>query len=151
MPACATQRGSDSWTGIANQQQYFDWPQILKVYLHANDRAENQHGAVSCNSPLQADVGISQATACLRTHLNAANRTKHQDGAVQHAQGTLHLDGEVHVAWGVDDVDAGALSHTHQADTHLLVSAVHLCVDKSACNLDDTGLQVLARFQSRAC
>ena len=28
-------------------------------------------------------------------------------GAVQHAQRALHLHGEVHVTWGVDDVDPG--------------------------------------------
>ena len=34
------------------------------------------------------------------------------DGAVQHAQRALHLDGEVHVAGGVDDVDLGVVPET---------------------------------------
>ena len=37
---------------------------------------------------------------------HAADRAEHDDGAVEHAQGALHLDGEVDVARGVDDVDA---------------------------------------------
>ena len=44
-------------------------------------------------------------------HLDPADRTEHQDGAVQHAQHALFY-GEVHVPWGVDDVDAGALPPT---------------------------------------
>jgi hypothetical protein len=37
--------------------------------------------------------------------LHAGDGAEHQDGAVEHAQGPLHLDGEVDVARGVDDVD----------------------------------------------
>jgi hypothetical protein len=37
--------------------------------------------------------------------LNAGHTAQHQDGAVEHAQGALHLDGEVHVPGRVDDVD----------------------------------------------
>ena len=37
--------------------------------------------------------------------LYAALGAEHGDRAVQHAQGTLHLHGEVHVSGGVDDVD----------------------------------------------
>ena len=37
--------------------------------------------------------------------LDPAHRAEHRDGPVQHPQRTLHLDGEVHVAGGVDDVD----------------------------------------------
>ena len=40
--------------------------------------------------------------------LDAALGSKDGNGAVQHAQGTLHLDREVDVAGGVDDVDAVA-------------------------------------------
>ncbi len=43
----------------------------------------------------------------LRLGLNAALGAHNGHRAVQHAQGTLHLHGEVHVARGVDDVDAG--------------------------------------------
>jgi len=34
-----------------------------------------------------------------RLTLNPAHRTQHQHSPVQHPQGSLHLDGEVHVAW----------------------------------------------------
>src|SRR5205823_5651442 len=37
-------------------------------------------------------------------------RVEHGDGAVQDPEGTLHLDGEVHVPGGVDDVDAVLLA-----------------------------------------
>ena len=38
--------------------------------------------------------------------LDAGHRVEHRDGAVEHAQRPLDLDREVHVAGGVDDVDA---------------------------------------------
>ena len=38
--------------------------------------------------------------------LHARHATEHGDRAVEHAQRALHLGGEVHVARGVDDVDA---------------------------------------------
>ena len=38
--------------------------------------------------------------------LDALVGVEHDDGAVEHAQRTLHLDGEVDVAGGVDDVEA---------------------------------------------
>ncbi len=43
----------------------------------------------------------------LRLGLHAALGAHDGHRAVQHAQGTLHLDGEVHVARGIDDVDTG--------------------------------------------
>src|SRR5690606_16324057 len=49
-------------------------------------------------------VGLTPYGLGLR--LNAGSAAEHHDRTVQHAQGTLHLDGEVHVAGGVDDVDA---------------------------------------------
>ncbi len=49
-------------------------------------------------------VGLAPDGLGLRLH--ACNRVEHGDGAVEHAQGALHLDGEVHVARRVDDVDA---------------------------------------------
>src|SRR5881296_3577093 len=42
--------------------------------------------------------------------LDAAHRVEHGDGAVQHPQRTLHLDGEVHVSGSIDDVDAVRLA-----------------------------------------
>ncbi|GBD27251.1 hypothetical protein HRbin30_02597 [bacterium HR30] len=40
-----------------------------------------------------------------RLRLYPPNATEHSDGAIEHTQRTFHLDGEVHVAWGIDDVD----------------------------------------------
>ncbi len=40
-----------------------------------------------------------------RLGLNATHGAQHEDGSVQHAQRTFHLDREVDVARGVDDVD----------------------------------------------
>jgi hypothetical protein len=37
--------------------------------------------------------------------LHAAHGAQNQDGAVEHPQGPLHLDGEIDVPGGVDDVD----------------------------------------------
>ena len=42
----------------------------------------------------------------LGLRLDAALRAEDRHGAVQHAQGALHLNGEVDVAGGVDDVQA---------------------------------------------
>jgi hypothetical protein len=39
------------------------------------------------------------------SRLDAADGTEHGDGAVEHAQAALDLDGEVDVTGGVDDVD----------------------------------------------
>ena len=41
--------------------------------------------------------------------LHALVAVEHRHRAVEHAQGTLHFDGEVHVAGGVDDVQALAV------------------------------------------
>ena len=40
--------------------------------------------------------------------LDAVGTGNHQNGVIQHLQGTLHLGGKVHMAWGV-----------HQRDLHL--------------------------------
>ena len=52
-------------------------------------------------------VVVGLAPHGLRLGLDAALGAHDGHGAVQHAQGALHLHGEVHVAWSVDDVDAG--------------------------------------------
>jgi hypothetical protein len=41
--------------------------------------------------------------------LHPGHRAEDENGAVEHAQGALHLDGEVHVAGGVDEIDVMAL------------------------------------------
>ena len=40
-----------------------------------------------------------------RLRLDPSHTAEDEDGAIEHAKGTLHLDGEVHVTRGVDDVD----------------------------------------------
>ncbi|MCY1272303.1 hypothetical protein D9M70_208790 [compost metagenome] len=49
-------------------------------------------------------VGLAPDGLGLRLH--AIGAAEHHHRAIQHAQGTLHLDGEIDVAGGVDDVDA---------------------------------------------
>ena len=44
-----------------------------------------------------------------RLGLHARNAAEHEHRAVQHTQRALHLDGEVHVARSVDDVDVVAI------------------------------------------
>ena len=41
-----------------------------------------------------------------RLRLHAADGAKHENRAIQHPQGTLHLDGEIDMAGGVYDIDA---------------------------------------------
>ena len=50
-------------------------------------------------------VVVSQAPVRLRLRLHARHAVEHHDRAVEHAQRTVHFDGEVHVPGGVDDVD----------------------------------------------
>ena len=52
-------------------------------------------------------IVIRLAPDSLRLRLHAALGAHDGNRAVQHAQGALHLHGEVHVAWGVDDVQTG--------------------------------------------
>ena len=49
-------------------------------------------------------VGLTPHRFGLR--LNTGNRVKDGDGTVEHTKRALNFDGEVDVAWGVDDVDA---------------------------------------------
>ena len=51
-------------------------------------------------------VAVSLAPDGLALRLDAGDGVEHGDGTVEHAQAALHLDGEVDVARGVDDVDA---------------------------------------------
>src|SRR5881398_2491060 len=51
-------------------------------------------------------VAVRLAPHRLGLRLDAAYRIEHRDRPVQHAQAALHLDGEIHVTGGVDDVDA---------------------------------------------
>ena len=50
-------------------------------------------------------VALELAVDGDRLRLHAAHGAQHQDRAVEHAQGALHLDGEVDVPGRVDEVD----------------------------------------------
>ena len=54
-------------------------------------------------------IFVSLSPDSLGLRLDAALRAKDRHTAVQHAERTLDLDGEVHMARGVDDVDPHAL------------------------------------------
>ena len=54
-------------------------------------------------------VLVGQAPVGLGLRLDARHAVEDDHGAVEHAQAAVHLDGEVHVARGVDDVDLVAL------------------------------------------
>jgi hypothetical protein len=58
------------------------------------DEGDARH-AVAPHLPVDGD----------RLALHAGHRAQHQDGAIEHLEGALHLDGEVDVPRGVDDVD----------------------------------------------
>ena len=62
--------------------------------VHLVDEADARHRVL---------VGLAPHRLGLR--LDAGHGVEHGHGPVEHAQGPLHLDGEVHVAGGVDDVD----------------------------------------------
>src|SRR5262249_7797001 len=62
-------------------------------------------------------VLVALAPDRLGLRLYALVRVEHAHGAVEHAQRTLHLDGEVHVAWRVDDVQAALLVVTTDPET----------------------------------
>ena len=64
--------------------------------VHLVDEAHPRHVVLVGLAPHRLGLG-----------LHAGDGVEHRDGAVEHAQGPLHLDGEVHVARGVDDVDPG--------------------------------------------
>ena len=76
------------------------------------DRAEHEvevgAGAVHLVDEAHARhvVAISLTPDRLGLRLHAGHTVEHGDSAVEHTKRTLHLDGEVDVARGVDDVDA---------------------------------------------
>ena len=56
-------------------------------------------------------VAVGLAPHRLGLRLDAGDGVEHRHRAVEHPQRALHLDGEVHVARGVDDVDAVVVPH----------------------------------------
>ena len=70
--------------------------------------------------------GTSYLSACRQTVLGLRLdalpcRRRHGDGAVEHAQVALHLDGEVDVPGGVDDVDLVVCSRTQVVAAEVMV------------------------------
>ena len=49
-------------------------------------------------------VFIRLSPHCLGLCFYPADRTEHRNRTIQHAKRTLHLDGEIDVAWGIDQV-----------------------------------------------
>ena len=89
-----------SWigTGCAPRRSIIVWTPLREVRadaVHLVDVGDARHAVL---------VGL--APDGLRLRLHAGDRVEQRDGAVEHAQRALHLDGEVHVAGRVDDVDA---------------------------------------------
>lgn len=62
--------------------------------IHLVDVADARHVVV-----------VGQAPVRFRLRLHAGDAIEHHDRAVEHAERAVHLDGEVDVARGVDDVD----------------------------------------------
>ena len=84
-----------------------------QTILHGLDRME-EVGANAVVLVDERDAGNTVALGLtpngLGLRLNAGNGVEHGDGAVENAQGALNLGGEVHVARGVDDLEAIGLA-----------------------------------------
>src|SRR5690348_8463431 len=63
--------------------------------VHFIDEADARHAVF---------IGLTPNGLGLR--LNTGDRVEHGDSAIEHAHGTFYLNGEVHVAGRIDDVDA---------------------------------------------
>ena len=74
---------------------------VVKVCAHAIHLVHERHA--------RDLVAVGLTPDRLRLRLHASHRVKDRDGAVEHAQRTLHLHREVDVTRGVDDVDAVVL------------------------------------------
>src|SRR5581483_247671 len=57
-------------------------------------------------------VLVGLAPHGLRLRLDAMDGVEHSNGAIEHAQRALHFGGEVHVAGGINDVDADVAPET---------------------------------------
>jgi hypothetical protein len=62
--------------------------------IHLVDVADARHAVVVGEAPIR-----------FRLRLHTGDAVEHDDSAVEHAQRAIHFDREVHVPWGVDDVD----------------------------------------------
>ena len=85
----------DQRHGVQPRDDHVDAAVELRAdAVHLVDEADARHVVA---------VGLPPDRLGLR--LDAGDAVEHGDGAVEHAQRALHLDGEVDVARGVDDVD----------------------------------------------
>src|SRR5579885_2495658 len=69
-------------------------PEISANPVHLVDKTDTWHM-----------IFISLPPDRFRLWLHASHCIKNHHATIQHTQGTLHLDGEVDVAGGVDDID----------------------------------------------
>jgi hypothetical protein len=90
--------GSCTGTGCAPRRS------IIGLDRHVEVRADAVHLVDERDARDVVLVGLAPDGLGLR--LDAGDRVEQRDGAVEHAQRALDLDGEVDVAGRVDDVDA---------------------------------------------
>ena len=80
----------------------------MKFFFHRFDRLK-EVGADAVHFVDERDarnaILVSLAPYCFGLRFYAGNGAEHGDSAIENAQRTLHFDGEVDVARGVDDVD----------------------------------------------
>mmetsp|Transcript_23154 Transcript_23154/g.50833 ORF Transcript_23154/g.50833 Transcript_23154/m.50833 type:complete len:564 (+) Transcript_23154:1196-2887(+) len=100
--------------------------QVLNHHLHAVVEVSTQAIHLVHKGNTGHLVLVSLAPHSLRLGLHTRHSVKDRDGTVQHTQGTLDLEGEVHVARGVNDVDTVALpcasgGSSRDGDTTLLL------------------------------
>ncbi len=95
---------------LARAQRQLDRHRLGAEPLPQHPQAHVEVGADAVHLVDEHDarhrVAVRLAPHRLGLGLHAADRVEQGDGAVEHAQAALHLDGEVHVARRVDDVDA---------------------------------------------
>ena len=84
------------WLGVEALAEGIDG--MLEISTHLVDLVDE---ANSRNAVL-----ISLTPNFFRLRLDAVNRVKHRDCAVEHAQRTLDFGGEIYVAGSIDNVDA---------------------------------------------
>jgi len=100
---------------------------VVKIGTHAVELVDKDH-------PRNA-VFVSLTPHCLGLGLYAANSGQDRHQAIQNSYGALHLNGEVHVAGRINDVDTMPLpgagrrcGRDGDAPFHLLGHPVHLRV-----------------------
>ncbi len=96
LSSCADRQLDGNGLGIETLADGIDG--VLKIGTHLVDLID------------EADAGnavlVGLAPHCLRLRLDPVHSIEHRAGAVEDAQRALHFGREIHVAGGVDDVDA---------------------------------------------